>query len=183
HLSDLFERYLVLEGGRDALTQLLNRRFLSAVLQRQIQLHKARKSRGFALLVLDIDHFKLVNDRHGHDVGDQVLQQAARLLSRHVRAGDFVFRYGGEEMLVVLTETDGDEALKVAETMRDRFEHTPLAAGGAHPLFLTVSIGVASYGGRSGDLDHRQLIKAADAALYEAKRAGRNRCWLAAVEG
>ncbi|WP_165493126.1 GGDEF domain-containing protein [Hylemonella gracilis] len=179
HLADLFERTLMLEAGRDALTQLLNRRFLSTVLNRQIQLQKAGRSPGFAVLVLDIDHFKSVNDRHGHDVGDQVLQQAARLIVQHVRTGDFVFRYGGEEMLVVLTGVQAGEALKVAEHIRHRFEATPLALGQDLSLDLTVSIGVVDHDGLA---DPQRLIKRADAALYEAKRAGRNRCWLAPPE-
>ncbi|MDF3823061.1 GGDEF domain-containing protein [Leptospira sp. 96542] len=176
HLSDLFERTLVLEGGRDALTQLLNRRFLSTVLNRQVQLRQARRSRGFAVLVLDIDHFKSVNDRYGHDAGDQVLQQAARLVVEHVRAGDFVFRYGGEEVLVVLAGLLTEEALKVAEGIRRRFEATPLSIGADGELNLTVSIGVAV---DAGEADPQSLVKRADMALYEAKRAGRNRCWLA----
>jgi diguanylate cyclase len=179
HLAQLFERTLMLEAGRDALTQLLNRRFLSAVLNRQIQLQRTGRSRGFAVLVLDIDHFKAVNDRHGHDVGDRVLQQAAGLIVQHVRAGDFVFRYGGEEMLVVLAGVHAEEALKVAEDIRRRFEVTPLAVGRDAVLNLTVSIGVADHDGQA---DPQRLIKRADAALYEAKQAGRNRCCLAQAE-
>jgi diguanylate cyclase len=179
HLAELFERTLMLEAGRDALTQLLNRRFLSAVLNRQIQLQRTGRSRGFAVLVLDIDHFKAVNDRHGHDVGDRVLQQAAGLIVQHVRAGDFVFRYGGEEMLVVLAGVHAEEALKVAEDIRRRFEATPLAVGRDAVLNLTVSIGVADHDGQA---DPQRLIKRADAALYEAKQAGRNRCCLAQAE-
>jgi diguanylate cyclase len=149
------------------------------VLNRQIQLQRTGRSRGFAVLVLDIDHFKAVNDRHGHDVGDRVLQQAAGLIVQHVRAGDFVFRYGGEEMLVVLAGVHAEEALKVAEDIRRRFEVTPLAVGRDAVLNLTVSIGVADHDGQA---DPQRLIKRADAALYEAKQAGRNRCCLAQAE-
>lgn len=171
----LFERHIELESGRDALTRLLNRRFLGPILAREVHLAQQRRI-PFALLLLDLDHFKLVNDQHGHDAGDAVLQQTALLLLNHVRASDFVFRYGGEEFLIVLVDVTPEQALHHANKLRQRVaEHGYELPGGA-TLRLTTSIGVAPY---QGHPDYQYLIRQADTALYEAKRGGRNRVVLA----
>ncbi|TSE37329.1 Diguanylate cyclase DosC [Tepidimonas fonticaldi] len=171
----LFERHVELESGRDALTRLLNRRFLAPILAREIHLAQQRHI-PFALLMLDIDHFKHVNDQHGHDAGDLVLQQTAALLLNDVRSSDFVFRYGGEEFLVVLVDVTPEQARQQADKLRQRIAATPFAlANGVH-LSLTASIGVAPY---SGHPDYQYLINQADEALYRAKRGGRNRVCLA----
>lgn len=167
----LFERHIELESGRDALTRLLNRRFLGPILGREVHLAQQRRI-PFALLLLDLDHFKLVNDQHSHDAGDTVLQQTALLLLNHVRASDFVFRYGGEEFLVVLVDVTPEQALRHADKLCQRIaEHTYELPGGV-ALNLTASIGVAPY---CGHPDYQYLIHQADTALYQAKRSGRNR--------
>jgi diguanylate cyclase len=120
-LSTLFERQLEVENGRDTLTRLLNRRFLPSVMNREIHLAK-EKNTSFAVLMLDIDLFKRVNDEYGHEAGDLVLQQSAALVLNTVRNGDFVFRYGGEEILIMLVEVSHDVARRIAETIRQRFE-------------------------------------------------------------
>lgn len=171
-LGGLFDRFIEVESGRDALTHLLNRRFLPAVLTREMALAR-RSGMPFALLLLDLDHFKKINDTHGHAAGDLVLQQAADLAVSSVRAGDFVFRYGGEEMLVVLVEVDRNQALQVAETIRQRFAAEPLRVGDGQTSSVTASIGIATYNGHP---DYETMLKDADGALYEAKEAGRNRC-------
>lgn len=150
----------------------MNRRFLSAVLMREMAMAR-RGGAPFALLLLDLDRFKKINDTYGHAVGDLVLQQAADLVAGSVRAGDFVFRYGGEEMLVVLVEIDKDQALQVAESIRQRLAAGPLRVGEGQTISVTASIGIATY---SGHPDYETLLKDADGALYEAKGAGRNRC-------
>ena len=174
-LAGLFEHQLEVENGRDALTRLLNRRFLPSVLNREIALSNQQGKR-FALLLLDIDHFKQVNDEHGHDAGDLVLQQAAALLLNGVRNGDFVFRYGGEEMLVMLVEVDAQASLRIAENLRQRFADNEFLIGQGRRIGLTVSIGVAVYDQHP---DPQYLIRRADQAMYMAKNSGRNRVWLA----
>jgi diguanylate cyclase len=173
-LTGLFDRFIEVESGRDSLTRLLNRRYLPTILMREVALAR-RSGVPFSVLLLDIDHFKKINDSFGHDAGDMVLQQAADLVTSSVRVGDFIFRYGGEELLVVLVEIDRKQALHVAETIRNRFAAEPLRAGDGTTQ-VTVSIGVASY---SGHPDYEKIVKDADDALYRAKNAGRNRCELA----
>jgi diguanylate cyclase len=175
-LTGLFDRFIEVESGRDALTRLLNRRYLPTILMREVALAR-RGNVPFAVLLIDIDHFKNINDTHGHDSGDMVLQQAADLVTTSVRVGDFIFRYGGEELLVVLVEIDKDQAMYVAETIRARFAAEPLRVGDGKTMPVTVSIGVAAFNGHP---DYERIVKEADDALYSAKKAGRNRCVLAA---
>lgn len=171
HLNILFERHLETENGRDSLTRLLNRRFLPTVMNREIHMAQTR-STTFALMLLDLDHFKRVNDEYGHDAGDLVLQQAATLLLGSVRNGDFVFRYGGEELLVMLVEVSTEAAQRIAEQIRSRFESTPLQIGQGRTITVTASIGVSMYNGHP---DYQYLIRRSDDAMYRAKNAGRNR--------
>jgi diguanylate cyclase len=174
-LSTLFERHLEIENGRDTLTRLLNRRFLPTVINREIQMAQTQ-GKIFAVLMLDIDHFKLVNDAHGHESGDMVLQQAATIILNTVRNGDFVFRYGGEEVLVMLVEVSTDVAIRIAQTIRQQFEAHEFMIGQGRTLRVTVSIGLAMHDGHP---DHQYLIRRADAAMYEAKSQGRNRVLVA----
>lgn len=174
-LTGLFDRFIEVESGRDSLTRLLNRRYLPTILMRELALAR-RGEIPFAILLLDIDHFKNINDTHGHDGGDLVLQQVADLVTSSVRVGDFIFRYGGEELLVVLVEIGREQALNVAETIRERFAAEPLRVGDGKVMDVTVSIGVAAYNGHP---DYERIVKDADDALYRAKKGGRNRCELA----
>ena len=176
-MGAMFERMTDLEVGRDVLTQLFNRRFLQTILKREIELSR-RKGQKFCVLMLDIDRFKLVNDQHGHDVGDRVLQVIAGVLMGHVRASDFVFRYGGEEFLIVLAESDADQALQVAEKICQRIAQTPISLPDDRQLRVTASIGIANFDGHP---DFQHLLNRADKAMYEAKNGGRNRCVLASV--
>ncbi|HYR26229.1 MAG TPA: GGDEF domain-containing protein [Aquabacterium sp.] len=175
HLNAVFERQLEVENGRDTLTRLLNRRFLSSVLSREIKVASEQHTR-FAVLLLDIDHFKLINDEYGHEAGDMVLQQAAALILNSVRNGDFVFRYGGEEMLVMLVEIEPSAAGRIAEELRHRFEDSEFLISQGRKLKVTISVGVALYDGHP---DYQYLINRADAAMYEAKVGGRNRVCVA----
>lgn len=175
-LNNLFERQLEVENGRDTLTRLLNRRFLPSVLSREIQVATERHTQ-FAMLLMDVDHFKRINDEYGHESGDLVLQQAAVLILDTVRNGDFVFRYGGEELLVMLVEIDQPVAMRIAETLRARFESNEFLIGQGRKLQATISVGVAMYDGHP---DYQYLINRADQAMYLAKQQGRNQVCLAA---
>ncbi|MFZ5663369.1 MAG: diguanylate cyclase [Pseudomonadota bacterium] len=154
----------------DALTGLPNRRAAEA----RLAVERARAHRGGAplsLLMLDIDHFKRVNDRWGHADGDRVLAAVARLLAREVRECDLAARFGGEEFLVVLPDSGPREALDVAERIRALIERTRVDVPNGR-IGITVSIGAATL--RSNE-DEATLLARADAALYRAKAAGRNR--------
>lgn len=171
-LSGMFDRLTDMEVGRDPLTQLFNRRFLPTILKRETELSR-RKSTTFALLMMDVDFFKKVNDTHGHESGDRVLQQVAALAMNRIRAGDFIFRYGGEEFLVVLTEVDSKQAQDVAEKIRQRIASVDILLAGEQTVKVTVSIGIAL---SDGHPDYQRQLEKADKALYEAKHSGRNRC-------
>ncbi len=157
----------------DELTAIYNRRRTFEVAEHEFQ-RAQRFERPLSLLMIDVDHFKLVNDRYGHGVGDQVLAGLAALLARHIRELDALGRYGGEEFMLVLPEADQAEAQHIAERLRSVVAATPQRAG-QFAIALTVSIGIATRSTASDDL--RTLIDAADQALYAAKQAGRNRAY------
>ncbi len=157
----------------DTLTGLYNRRYASSHLSTLIE--QARTSgKSLGLLLVDIDHFKSVNDTHGHAVGDEVLRAVANRLSRHLRGFDTVARWGGEEFVVVMPEANLQVASSVAERLRRKVASGPVAvSNGTIELTVTVSIGVAVTGPGAETMD--TLLHAADAAMYAAKRGGRNR--------
>ncbi len=157
----------------DGLTGLQNRRYLETHLATLVNQAIARKT-DLSVLIADIDYFKAVNDTHGHDVGDEVLREFARRLRRSVRGLDLACRYGGEEFVIVMPETDMSLAYMVGERVRQRMASEPfLVQGGATALDVTVSVGVAGLHGSRDTPD--SLVKRADTALYSAKREGRNR--------
>jgi len=156
---------------RDAMTGLNNRRFLEEYIDTLVAGARRRKI-SLAIMLLDLDYFKVVNDTHGHDAGDAVLKSLAGVLKNAVRASDMVIRFGGEEFLIVLQETDVDSALKVAQNIRAAVEQLKVQAGGA-VIQKTISIGVSMFPDDSETF--WQALKFADVALYRAKDAGRNR--------
>lgn len=157
---------------RDDLTGLYNQRAFYAVLADEL-VRAQRFNRPVSLLLLDIDHFKRVNDTHGHQAGDAVLKGVSELLGRQARAIDRVCRYGGEEITVILPESDLEAAANMAERMRAAVEAQPFDIEAGAPISITVSIGIASFPAQA---DNAQvLIAAADAAMYTAKQGGRNR--------
>lgn len=170
HLDYLFEQVNELEAGRDALTRLLNRKFLPTVLGKEVQYAQQSGNR-FAVLVIDVDHFKRINDGYGHEAGDLVLQQLAALLGNHSRGGDYVFRLGGEEFLMLLVDTHEGGALKVAEKLRQQVAQESFRLPHEQTLPVTVSIGVALHNGHP---DYQRVLRSADEALYQAKHKGRN---------
>ncbi|MDY8109519.1 PleD family two-component system response regulator [Fulvimarina sp. 2208YS6-2-32] len=161
----------------DGLTGLHNRRFLDAHMGRAVS-EAAKRQGAFSLMIADIDHFKRINDTHGHDVGDAVLQEFARRLEISVRASDLACRLGGEEFAVLLPNADQRTAEITAERFRKFVEATAFGVPGGAEITVTVSIGVAVYPA-SGE-DATSLMRAADTALYKAKNEGRNRTAIAA---
>lgn len=177
-LNGIFDLHMEIERGRDPLTQLLNRRFLPSVLMREISLQKAAHDHGFCVLLVDIDHFKAINDTHGHQAGDMALQHVAHSVASCVRPSDFVFRYGGEEIIVVLVDCSGEAARESAERIRSDIEASRVTMPDDSDLGVTVSIGIAAF---AGEFDYESLIAKADRAMYEAKARGRNRVALASA--
>ncbi|WP_158219850.1 GGDEF domain-containing protein [Ideonella sp. A 288] len=158
------QQQLVTQSVTDPLTGAFNRRDLQAALQR---LTSAKAPRRAVLLLFDIDHFKAVNDRHGHAVGDQVLRDVVALAQSCVRGTDRLFRVGGEEFVLVLDGITVDAAMHVAEELRQRIEQAPLLDD--QPV--TVSLGVSPL---VAGFDPDRWLHSADSAMYEAKREGRN---------
>ena len=159
----------------DPLTDLPNHRTLHRAVDQELE-RARRYSRPCSLLVLDVDHFKALNDTYGHPAGDAALREFSQVVRRTLRGIDIVGRWGGEEFLAVLPETDVPLALETAERVRDAVAgHTFPAGGGGH---VTCSIGVATYPSDGADRD--ELVAAADRALYAAKRLGRNQVRAAA---
>jgi len=157
----------------DSLTGLYNRRYLSAHLEGQLQRAEA-SGKMLSLLMFDIDHFKKVNDTHGHAAGDDVLCELARRAEKNVRSFDTVARYGGEEFVVVMPDTEMSVAQTVAERLRVELGATPYSLKSVNQEQpVSISVGVASVEG--GDYGAQSILERADKALYEAKALGRNR--------
>jgi diguanylate cyclase (GGDEF)-like protein len=155
----------------DPLTGLYNRRHFFELGEREIQ-GARRYKRSLSAIMMDIDHFKLVNDTYGHRIGDQVLQEIAERCRRAVRMVDVVGRYGGEEFAIILPETDLAAACRVADRLRESISGQTIATE-AGPVVVTTSLGVSTL--RNGTTKLDNLLDGADQALYVAKRSGRNR--------
>jgi len=160
-------------AATDSLTQLLNRRWMGPFLEREMG-RARRQGKPVAFVMIDLDGFKQVNDRHGHQVGDQVLCHTAKTLGERLRTSDLLIRYGGDEFLAVLPETDAVGAAALAETLRRLIASRP-ARLEAREIPLRASFGVAAMNNHSEESSAREMIHRADEALYEAKRTGRNR--------
>jgi diguanylate cyclase (GGDEF)-like protein len=159
------------QSTHDALTGLYNRRYLANALENEL-LSAARRGHPLSLIMGDLDHFKAINDEHGHLAGDAVLRAFGALMRRHARGSDVCCRYGGEEFLLVLPQLARDGAVERAEQLR-RALATARVPFGQTQLEVTASFGVSSLGHDGGSAT--ELIRAADRALYAAKLAGRNR--------
>lgn len=155
----------------DGLTQAYNKRYLFEALEREI-IRARRHARALSILMFDIDHFKPINDEHGHLAGDVVLKELARLIQGRIRRDEVLARYGGEEFVVMLPETDLEGARALAETLRARVEETPFVFQ-SDRIRVTISVGCAML--EDADRSATELLKRADECLYEAKRSGRNR--------
>jgi diguanylate cyclase (GGDEF)-like protein len=166
-LHRIVERQALVDG----LTGLANRRQCEEALDAELS-RAARFGGPLSIVFGDLDDFKVVNDDHGHPVGDTVLREFARVLERSVREVDLAGRWGGEEFLLILPGTDGAGALRLAQRVRDYLEGRTLLTPEGVPVRVTASFGVAEY---EPGTEPERLIAAADAALYEAKRNGKNR--------
>jgi two-component system cell cycle response regulator len=157
----------------DQLTGLHNRRYMSRHLDTLLSNAK-KNARPLAFVIMDIDHFKLVNDTHGHDIGDEVLKEFAGRIAANTRGIDLACRYGGEEFVVAMPDTDLAFATNIAERLRQSIETTPVRISRAPgQLKITISIGIAKCEGEDDSAE--QLLHRADQALYRAKRTGRNK--------
>jgi diguanylate cyclase (GGDEF)-like protein len=177
HVQDRLVTALQEQATVDSLTGLVNRRVFDGALEQALTQPVAG---GTALVLIDVDAFKSINDSHGHPVGDDVLVHLAAVLRGNVRADDAVLsRLGGDELAVLLPGTPAGAAERRAEELLDTVRSTPFPLADGSALALSISVGVAHAPQRSSDL--RALYAAADAALYEAKRAGRGRVSVASV--
>lgn len=157
----------------DPLTSAFNRRYFFDRAQVELELAKLRKSRT-SILLLDIDHFKAINDTYGHTVGDQILIGMVTLCQQNLREMDTLARLGGEEFVILLPETDLAEARHIAERLRWTLERTPIQTDSGL-LNITISVGALSHPTSDDDLPVHKLVQRADQAMYLAKRSGRNR--------
>ena len=164
-------RGLIRFAFTDHLTRLKTRGYFEQQLELEVKRYD-RNQHNFSLLMLDIDHFKCLNDHYGHTVGDNVLRQIGETLMQDMRDIDTVARYGGEEFVIILPETGEQEAMLVAERIRAAVEQKNINVRGERQP-LSISIGLAVFG--EDTKDKHELVQSADEALYEAKAAGRNR--------
>lgn len=177
-LKQVVKDILEQENNKDPLTKMFTRRFLPTIIQHEIQYCLEHNSR-LGVIMVDLDHFKKINDQYGHSVGDVVLRNTASLLSLSIRPYDYIFRYGGEEFLIIINNADDKMCLSIAEEIRFKVEthqNSELPSLN-HPV--TISLGVAVFDKHP---DYEQLIDHADKALYKAKEKGRNRVELYQVD-
>jgi len=159
-------------ASTDPLTGLYNRRMFFRRMDEEVA-RAGRTAAPMCLIYVDIDHFKDINDQHGHAAGDAVLQQVARTMTRIIRRGDVLGRIGGEEFLILLPDTGGAAGQRIAERLRQRVEHATIIYAG-HKIKVTISAGVFHAADPVG-LSLDDMVKVADQALYDAKEGGRNR--------
>ena len=169
-LGVIFSSLSQMQNGKDTLTSLLNRRYLPVVLKHEVTLAMEHEL-PMTVAIVDIDHFKEINDNWGHMVGDRAIKHVADLLSNNIRSSDYIFRYGGEEFLLVLVETGAAEAFALLERLRKSISQLPFNVGGETNIAITTSAGFAVH---TGHPDYNRLLRDADSALYVAKRSGRD---------
>ena len=175
----LTDEKLQFQATHDPLTGLYNRNAFEQRLNEDI-LRATRYHHDLSIFMIDIDHFKVVNDDHGHRAGDDVLQNFAKLLDSSIRITDYSGRYGGEEFVIVLPETAVEEAKELAEKLRIKIEKHVIAINRHTDINITASIGVSNYPTHCSSAE--EMLKLADSALYSAKHAGRNRVMVAEAD-
>ncbi|MCA9129348.1 MAG: GGDEF domain-containing protein [Planctomycetales bacterium] len=157
---------------RDGLTSVFNKRYLLECMDREV-VRSQRHQRPLSVILMDIDHFKSINDTHGHLVGDEVLRELAQRLSRLLGDDEILARFGGEEFAIICDESKLESALQLAERCRQEVADSPFSTASG-PLDVTISLGVATLG-KTPECTRDSLLAEADGYLYESKRAGRNR--------
>ena len=175
----VMEQELAMLASHDPLTGLYNRRELEQQLNEELA-RADRYARPLSLLWIDVDHFKSINDQLGHLAGDEVLRQLSQLLQSSVRTVDYVARYGGEELVIVLPEMEAEEATEMAERLRVIVESARFTISDDQTTSVTVSIGVATF--PTHGMQTEQLFTTADRAMYNAKQNGRNQVFLASQD-
>lgn len=173
-LTSLKENAMSTDSARDPLTKVFNRRYLDVVMHKETS-YCIRRGKTYVVCLIDIDDFKEVNDNYGHKAGDQVLSNLALVMRNNIKAGDFVFRYGGEEFLLLMTDMSIEESENIAGRLLKEVEQMDMT-GICADRKITVSVGVSGFNGHP---DYNKIIEKADAALYEAKQQGKNRYVLA----
>jgi two-component system cell cycle response regulator len=171
-LDEVFQRQMYESALRDGLTKVFNKKYFTDYLEKEFAF-ASRHGGPLALIFLDIDHFKKINDTHGHQAGDFVLSELSQMMAQLLRTEDVLARFGGEEFTVLCRGSDQKGAAIVAERLRQAVEQRKFTFGGKD-IPVTISLGVASLP-ESGVSDHAAFLAAADKALYDAKRGGRNR--------
>ena len=150
----------------DPLTQLYNRRYMFDILEKLIKNYFAYKT-PFSLIFIDIDNFKKINDTYGHNEGDRILQEVSKTIKKIIRKNDYAFRYGGEELVIILPNTNLDEAIRIAERIREKVSNDIKMNNNS----ITISLGVSEYEGE----DKFEFIEKSDSLMYKAKQTGKNR--------
>lgn len=161
------------KSKRDTLTGLYNREFANEFMDEQFD-HITRKGQPLSVIFIDLDRFKLLNDNYGHETGDKALQHAAELLDDTLREEDYVCRWGGEEFLVILSNSDEKTARLVGDRLVTTFRNNPMIQDDADDICVTISAGVATLNRQSNYSEVNELIAAADKAMYQAKSSGRD---------
>jgi two-component system cell cycle response regulator len=179
YLDEVFQRQMYESALRDGLTKVFNKKYFTDYLEKEFAFAVRHKG-PLALIFLDIDHFKKINDTHGHPGGDFVLSELSQMMLQLLRTEDVLARFGGEEFTILCRGSDLTGARIVAERLRAAVEERKFTFGGKE-IPVTISLGVAAVP-ESGVNDHAAFLAAADKALYEAKRSGRNRVSLAGSE-
>ena len=169
-LTQIIERNIKENQSKDPLTNMLSRRYLDNVLKREEEISLKQKQR-FSILMIDLDHFKHINDTYGHSAGDDVLKNIASIIMQCIRPTDFSFRYGGEEIVVVLTSMNENTTFLKAENIRRSIENSSFIDREGRQIPVTASIGAAIHDGHP---DYQKTLDAADKQLYAAKGNGRN---------
>lgn len=162
---------LKVSSTTDALTGLFNRKYLDEYVEKALSQAK-RNGIIYGILMIDIDYFKMVNDTHGHDIGDKAIKSLAKVLKENIRESDTAFRFGGEEFLILLYQCDSAMVEKIAQKIRLAFEKTAIQGSNGASFYKTLSVGAAIFPKDSDSI--WKCIKFADIALYNAKENGRN---------
>ena len=170
---------LTSQSVRDPLTRLYNRRYMDEIIQHEI-LRAARQQTGIGVVMIDIDHFKQINDTYGHEAGDEFLTRLADFFRLQIRRSDFIFRYGGEEFVLVLPESSVEDTYKYAESLRKEIKNMKINFRDQQLPSITLSFGISAYPDLG--LDTIELIRIADKALNKAKEAGRDRVVIGAQD-